>query len=267
VSGPLWYLSAGTWDAPAARGQGDGARQPAPPPPDPRDKGALPPKPQGKGKEPKAPEGKQLPGAGAKGDAPKPPPKIPPGSKAIEIDRPDGEYAILALTQKAALVLTGKVKTLLVGRVDEGSTLDASGLRARQIIFTDRIGGGSTVRLSAPGGEVRFPARVDGGSTLEVEAPGGTVTFSTPSTPDKPGSKIDGNSQVKITAKQVEFRGLITGEATRVVVRLTRGGVLVYREVAGKSVLQYRRDHRADPSPTLRPGRVHAAAKVEYLVD
>ena len=84
--------------------------------------------------------------------------------------------------------------------VDGGSVLDASGLDAHDIVVAGRIDGGSTVKLNAPRGSVEFAAQVDGRSRLEVNAPDGTVTFSRPPARGTVGSKIDGESQVTITA-------------------------------------------------------------------
>jgi hypothetical protein len=289
---PLWYLSARPWDAPAPRPQTEGMNQPASPPgpankESPQPRGVEKPQP-----EPNGPRRKEASQPGAQGSGPKDRPDLPPtpekqaGTPAaadrpkhpakqgevlpgneVVLNNPEGQYAVEGLDRKSRLTLRGKVKTLKVGMVADGSVLDASGLEAREIVLTDRIDGGSTVRLSAPRGRVELHARVDGGSTLEVEAPDGRVSFVVPSGPVSPGSRIDGNAQVRITARDVLFAGTISGEKTHVLVTLTRDGSLTYREVAGNSRLHYRRAHRADPAPTERPGRCLGTAEVKYLVD
>lgn len=58
---------------------------------------------------------------------------------------------------------------------------------------------------------MEFKGKVDGRSAVEVLAPGGTVTFDPPSLTDEVGAKIDGESRVAITARDVRFRSILNG--------------------------------------------------------
>lgn len=226
---------------------------------------------------PKAPPKTTEPKKEPKPEAPKkePPPavKTPPPPRLPEVldgndrrlDRPDGEYHIGAILRGTTLKLSGKVKTLRIGIVDDQSTLDASALEAREVFFAGRIAGGSTVKVRAPGGRVEFKSKVDGESRLEVDAPGGFVSFTEATQLPREGSKIDGDSRVAVTAKVADFRGILNGERTRVVVTLTKGGLLFFRELDGSATLQYRKADPRDPNPRILGGEVHGAARLQRL--
>ncbi len=195
-------------------------------------------------------------------EAPKPKGEVVEGDD-LRLDRPDGEFVIDSVLERRELKLSGRVKTLRVGFVDGASTLDASKLEAQEVIFTGRIDGGSTVKLNVPGGKVEFRDRVDGRSTLIVLAPNGSVTFTEPTERGKPGSKIDGESQVRIAARAVEFRGMLNGTRTEVVVALSRGGTIKFRDVDGQVRLKYRTPDAGDP--IVPGGTVRGNAKVERI--
>jgi hypothetical protein len=231
-----------------------------------------------KTKEPEAPKSLpkvEEPRKETKPEAPKkePPPAVKPSPLLPEVlvgddrrlNRPDGEYRIGTLLRGSTLKLSGKVKTLRVGIVDGASTLDASALDAQEIFFSGRIAGGATVKLRAPGGRVEFKSKVDGESRLVVDAPGGTVAFIQPTQPSREGSKIDGDSTVVVTAKTADFRGAIDGTRTRVVVTLTKGGLLYFRDIAGSVRLQYRTADPRDPPPRILGGEVHDSARLEKI--
>jgi hypothetical protein len=169
---------------------------------------------------------------------PQPEPVPPPAQLAmneVRLDRPDGTCTLGALRGGSRMKLTGRVRTLRVGAVDAGSLLDASGLEAREVVFTDRVGGRSTVKLRAPGGTVEFHDRVDG------------------------------DAQVFVTARAVEFRGVIKGRRTHVLVTLTRGGRLRFREIAGSTRLHYRKAAPGDPEPRVEAGAVTGRAELEKV--
>jgi hypothetical protein len=177
------------------------------------------------------------------------------------VDKPDGEYAVGELNGGTKIKLKGKCKTLTVGLVDGGSTLDASELEAREIVFTDRIDGKSTIKLNAPKGNVEFRKKVDGESILEVNAPGGSVTFTDPGGFLNEGSKIDGKSRIRITAKEVDFRAKIDGGPdTYVVVTLNTGGAMKFKEVNGKARLHFRKADAKDPEPSVDAGKIDGGA-------
>lgn len=173
---------------------------------------------------------------------------------------PSGDYAVGELNGGTRLKLKGKCNTLTIGLIDGKSTLDASELEAKEIIFTDKIDGKSTVKLNAPNGSIEFRKKVDGQSKLEVDAPNGSVTFTDPGGFLNEGSKIDGQVSIKIIAKHVEFKAKIDGgPATHVVVTLTAGGSLKFSEVLGKSRLHYRKEKPEDPEPSVEAGRIDDA--------
>jgi hypothetical protein len=193
-------------------------------------------------------------------------PRLPPEPPAprqvaaggeTNIDMPDGQYVMGPLVNSSAARLTGKVRSLKVGPVEGGSTLDASALEAREIVFTDKIDGRSTVTVSAPGGRVEFRGPVADRSDVSVIAPGGSVTFAE-------RGQIDGESRVTITARDVDLGGTISGAATRVVVTLTRGGALKFREIAGAARLYWRKADKADPEVRLEAGRVQPPARLTW---
>jgi hypothetical protein len=245
------------------------SQEPANSPPPPKTKEPEPPKSPPKVEEPRKEPKPEAP----KKEPPPPPPVLKPSPPLPEVlvgddrrlVRPDGEYRIGTLTRGSTLKLSGKVKILRVGMVDGGSTLDASALEAGEIFVRGRIAGGATVKLRAPGGRVEFNGKVDGESRLEVDAPGGTVAFTQPSEPPREGSKIGGDSTVAVTAKIADFRGAIDGTRTRVVVTLTKGGLLYFRDIGGSVRLQYRKADPRDPPPRILGGEVHDSAKLEKI--
>jgi hypothetical protein len=146
-------------------------------PPVPEKSPSPPGKPGPKKEPPKTAEAKKEPKMEAPNKEPSPPPpavKPSPPTRLPEVlsgndrrlDRPDGEDHIGAILHGTTVKLSGKVKTLRIGLVDGQSTLDASALEAREIFVAGRIGGGSTVKLRAPGGRVEIKSRVDGASRL-----------------------------------------------------------------------------------------------------
>ncbi len=169
----------------------------------------------------------------------------PPAGQAvvIEVNEPNGEYSLPFPTVHGEhVILKGRAKSLKLAAVDGGASVDASGLVAAEIVV-DRVDGNSTVKLNAPEGQVTFAGKVDGKSTVVVHAPGGLVRFPNATVTGQAGSKIDGSSRVSITAKRVELRGDINGQATRVTVVLTRAGALRVATVQGTAVLEYRMEN------------------------
>jgi hypothetical protein len=182
------------------------------------------------------------------------------------IDNPNGEFRVQSLNRDQKLKLVGRVKTLKVGLIDQHSILDARQLEAKEIIFLDRIDSGSTVLLRAPNGRVLFKARVDGRSQVEVDAPNGSVLFAEPTTPRGPGSKIDGGSQVKITARTVTLRGVINGAGTVVDVTINSGGQLQFLEMDGQTALRYHKANPREPVPVrVVWGTVRGGAQVQSM--
>jgi hypothetical protein len=174
----------------------------------------------------------------------------------IRLNDPDGAYSVAELLDGATLKLTGQIRTLTVNRVDGEALLDASGLRAREIIFAGPVNGGSWVRVFAPGGKVELRDQINGLATAEIEAPGGKVVLGAPTQ-----TCINGTTLLSITAAEVDLRGK-AGGAARIHVTLSRGGKLKFGELDGAARLEYRRSAPDDPAPTVERGRVFATAKV-----
>jgi hypothetical protein len=177
------------------------------------------------------------------------------------LNRPQGEYRTGAVTGGTTLKVAGRVRTLKVGPVDGSSTLDASALEAREVLLTGKIDH-ATIKLRAPHGRVEFRAGVGGDSRVDVDAPGGTVVFGEP---PREGSKIDGDTRLTVTAREVDFRAAIDGPHTRVVVTLTGGGVLAFRAVGGGSLLHYRKADPNAPNPRVIGGTIDGTARVQKI--
>jgi hypothetical protein len=176
---------------------------------------------------------------------PLPPPTVekrPPERRGViivgqqrRVFLPDGEYRVEDLKNGDRVMLSGKVRSLRVGLVESGSTLDATELEAQEIVLNRKIDGRSTVRLWAPAGTVAFLDR------------------------------IDGNSLVSIIARKVDFRGIIGGSTTQVQVALTRGGLLRFHGLDGQVRLHYQKAHADDPEPRVEPGWVRGGARLKRL--
>jgi hypothetical protein len=188
-----------------------------------------------------------------------------PAADTQWLSQPGGEHSIGQLENGRKVRLIGKVRALRVGRVAGGAVLDASRLDTQEINFVGPIEGGATVLLSAPSGRVQIHGRVDGHSRLQIDAPGGKVVFVKPATPGSPGTKIDGDSAVKIIAQSVELNGMLSGGGTLVEVTLTRDGHLKYRKIQGGARLHYRKADMRDPEPRLEPGTIHGGASVQRV--
>jgi hypothetical protein len=176
------------------------------------------------------------------------------------VDEPKGTYTVPVIKGGKTVRLAGTVSTLKVGEVSGGGTLDASGLVARRVVCSGPITGRASVMLSAPDGTVEFARGIDGESTVVVSAPGGRITF-----PTKEEACISGGSSVSLTARDVDLRRAIDGEKTRVVVTVSKSGVLRFAALKGTSVLEYRKADPSDPDPRLGRGSVGPGAEVKRL--
>lgn len=186
-------------------------------------------------------------------------PAAPP---AMKIDNPGGMTAPV-VRPGGSLVLRGRVRTLQVGGLESGATLDASDLEAEEVVVVGKIDGGSKLWVKAPNGRVTFRARIDGRSRVEIDARGGSVAFVPEAAAD--GAKIDGGAQVQITARSVRLDGTIGGAGTRVAVSITAGGSLAFRELVGPSRLEYGTADPEDPEPSVTRGKVAAPAVVKKV--
>lgn len=179
---------------------------------------------------------------------PEPPPpdpkniQPPPDRQVIvELNQPNGTYTIpFSMKKGERIVVKGKIGSLRAHALDSGAVLDASGLEAGQIYIGGKIDNGSTVKLNSPNGKVTIAASVVGKSNLEINAPGGDVLFSAATTPNRPGSAIDGGSIVAITARTADLKGDINGSTTKVTVNLHRAGTLKIVAIRGTATVEYR---------------------------
>jgi hypothetical protein len=186
----------------------------------------------------------------------------PPGQETVvKLNQPDATYAVpFPMKSGEHVVLQGKVKTLRVAALDAGAILDASKLEASVIIVTGDINNRSTLKLNAPNGVIRLTRKIDGNSLVELKAPGGEVKFMLSTTPSREGSKIDGGSTVSVTARQVEFKGDITGTGTKVAITLTSEAVLRVATVNGKAIVEYRSPDARRLPPEVVVGSVARTA-------
>jgi hypothetical protein len=169
-------------------------------------------------------------------------PLPPPGVVVTHtINKPGEAYSIPPMKKGEHIVLKGKVKTLHVHALDEGSILDASGLETEVITVTGRIDTGSTLKLNTqPKGTVHITGKIDGKSTLEINAPDGEVKFMVTTINGREGSKIDNGSKVAITARTVEFKGDIAGTGTKVAITLSRNAWLKVTSISGEATVEYK---------------------------
>lgn len=191
-----------------------------------------------------------------------PPPHFlrrPPDPRVTHVNHPNAEYTP-QVKPGATVTLKGRAKTLRVPALEGGASLDTTELVVEEVIVFGRVDA-SKLRLG-PSTRVTFQSKIDNRSTVEVAAPSGTVTFAVPTLPGKDGSKIDGGSQVKVTARYALFHGKILGRDTRVSVTVTRDGALGFAELDGPSRLEYRKADGGDPDPKLSRGKVGPAATV-----
>lgn len=161
----------------------------------------------------------------------KPNPFRPTGPAPLVLDNPDGETRPV-VRPGGHLVLSGKVKRLVVPGLKAGAVLDASQLDADEVV------------VAGP---------VDGGSRLVARAPGGAVSVRGP---------VEGGSVVDVSGRTVGFEQPIGGVNTRVTVTLSSGGVLSFAAVGGSARLEYRRANPADPPVRPAGGRVTPPAVV-----
>ena len=166
-----------------------------------------------------------------------------------KLDDVEGEFVVEALHNKT-LKLTGRVKRLTIGEVNNRATLDASQLEAKEIVILRGIHNDSTVKLNAPNGKVDVRGQVGTRAKVFITAPNGLVTFR-----DK-GGLITNEAKITITAGGVELLDRVQGWNTMVTVTLTAGGRLQYREVTGGSKVHYRKADPKDPDVEILGGDV-----------
>jgi hypothetical protein len=181
---------------------------------------------------------------------PAPAPLVAPHIEPVHLNQPDAVYTLPPLERRGEhVVLRGKVRMLRVNGLSAGAVLDASGLEAGSIYVCGTIEERAHLKIHCPDGVVEVPAAVGGGSRVEIDAPGSSVRFVYPTTPDRPGSLIDGGAAVAITARTVDLRGDVAGAGTRVKVTLTRNGSLKAAAVRGTAAIEYGTENPQDREP------------------
>ena len=181
----------------------------------------------------------------------------------VELNDPAGRYRVPKLVGQRTLELVGEVAVLEIELIDGGSTLDASGLKAKQVVFVGKVDGGSKAIVNAPGGEVFFREKVDGHSKIEIAAPAGRVQFGVPNEANADIAKIDGDSKLTIIAQSVRFHSQINGTTTEINVTHTADGQLEFLRLAGGSRILYRTPDRAPP--LLKAGELVGSATVRQI--
>jgi hypothetical protein len=76
---------------------------------------------------------------------------------------------------------------------------------------------------------------------------------------------IDGDARVTIVAREVDFRGVIGGGATQVLVALTQGGKLRFQGLDGQARLHYKKFDPDNAEPRVEPGWVRGGAQLRRL--
>jgi hypothetical protein len=143
----------------------------------------------------------------------------PRAVRDTHIDSPDGAVLVSDMNRDGRLTLTGKVRQMRIGSVGGSAILDASGLTAQEIIVTGDLHGRATLKLNAPDGSVTISGHVEGSARVIVDAPRGEVIVSAGS------GRLDGESELTVTARSVEVKGAMAGNA-RLIVTLTGGGAV-----------------------------------------
>lgn len=179
------------------------------------------------------------------------------GIITIDLAEPEATFhPPVQLKEGGHLILRGKIGTLRLSGLDGGSILDASGLEAGQINLYGKVERGSVLKLNSPKGKVVLSTRVDHKSTVEIVAPGGDVRITKMGDP----VVVDGGSRLMVTAKIVEIKGEVTGDGTRVLVTLTKLGMLIAGPVQKSAVLEYRKANPTDPEVQASAGPVSPSA-------
>ena len=178
-------------------------------------------------------------------------PKIEPKR---QFDHPDDTAAVPDLNTGDHVTLTGRVRVLKLGSVNGKAVLDASGLVAEEVKITGDLGSDAQVRLNAPNGTVTVGGFVAGAAKLSIAAPGGEVIVAE-------SGRVSGGSVVVLTAKRLEVKCPMSGNA-RVTVTLTTGGALKLTLTEEGATVTYRKSAPNDPPLTIEKGLIRGGARV-----
>jgi len=182
--------------------------------------------------------------------------------QVIRLDEGEEEFVLTKVDGHENLVLTGKVKLLIIEEVNGDAQVDAGKLQVERIVMQRGTNGRAKVKLAVPGGDVEIQGMINGESRVEIDAPGGIIRFAK-SRQDRPeGGQINGVTQLRITAREIVFESDIGG-ASRIEVNLTKHGKLRFAKLDGGATLTIRKAAAADPNPVIEQGTVLGGAKVK----
>jgi hypothetical protein len=165
------------------------------------------------------------------------------------LNRPQGEYVLEDLDGEGEVVITGKVRTLVVGTVDGRRTVDATQVQAESIIIKGKVDGSGEVRLHCP--KIEVQGTIMGGSRAAFS--GGTIIFH---------QRIGGGAKVQVEAREVDCRGILSGGA-HIKVTVAYGGTIKFAAMEEGAYLFYRKAQANDPEPVLLRGTLSGGATVK----
>ena len=191
-------------------------------------------------------------------------PPLPPARNPVvvagvtKLDDPEGEYVVETVNNRT-VKLTGVVKRLKVGEVMNHGFLDASELVAKEIVIVRAIRSDSSVRLNAPNGKVEFGGPINSRCKVFIIAPNGAVTFKAN------GAQVLGEAKLTIVAGCVDFQDRVQGWSTMVLLTLSSGGSLKFKEITGGAKVHYKRANPKDPDLDILAGSVHNQSELKKL--
>ncbi|MBA4065786.1 MAG: hypothetical protein C0501_19125 [Isosphaera sp.] len=194
---------------------------------------------------------------------PRPAPIRHPGPVVvIELNEPGESYSLpRGIKAGAHVVLRGKVGTLHLRELTDGTVVDASGLEAADVSVSGGVSGGSVLKLNAPDGRVTIKGRLGEKSVVEVNAPGGDVRVNSSASRGTAEPSVGGGARLAVTALGVEVRGSVAGDGTRVAATLGKHGRLtVHGGVRGTAAVEYRTVVPNDPTVLAEVGTVAPTA-------
>ena len=185
---------------------------------------------------------------------------LPESGVNVRIDVPQGAHTVEVVKGADRFQLSGKVKKLVIGGVDNEGVLATEKLAVEEVVITGDVKGAGALKLNVPGGSVTFLGALDGACRVRVNAPGGKVTFGSADKSRRGGGNIVGSAHVTIIARDVDLRGVLDGGA-RVTVTLTEAGSLRFAMIAGGARLHYRTAKRGAPDPKIERGGIIGGGK------
>jgi hypothetical protein len=176
--------------------------------------------------------------------------------RTVQLDKPDGEYAIDSVGDQSSIKLTGKIGRLKIGNISGKTQIDASQLEASEIIVKGEISGIPIVKLNAPNGEVSFEGQIEGPVKLTVNAPGGEVIFGSDGIPI-----LSEVVEATVTASILDIRGKVTGPV-KLAATITPGttSFIRYESLEGPVQVTWRKASNSDRDPEIREGGVTGEA-------